>query len=88
VGVSSVWATSVAVYIVKSAILHGCVGILAIASYLVRLVCGSGSDLALLTRRELGEITVIVTLPIKRNRISPIIQVARQIWRVGETHIL
>lgn len=37
--------------------------ILAIASYLVRLVGSSCGDLALLARRKLGEVAVVVTLP-------------------------
>jgi hypothetical protein len=36
------------------------------ASYLVCLVCGSCSNLALLSGRELGEVAVVVTLPVMR----------------------
>ena len=39
------------------------VGICVIASYLVGLVRSSRSDLALLAGSELGEVTVVVTLP-------------------------
>ena len=34
-----------------------------VASYLVRLVCGGSGNLALLAGSELGEVTVVVTLP-------------------------
>lgn len=37
-------------------------------SYLVGIVCSSGSSLALLARGELGEVTVVVTLPIESVR--------------------
>jgi hypothetical protein len=33
-------------------------------SYLVGLVGGGGSDLTLLTRSKLGQVTVVVTLPV------------------------
>jgi hypothetical protein len=42
----------------------------AVASYLVRFVCGSRSDLALLTRCELSKVSVVVTLPMHRKQIS------------------
>jgi hypothetical protein len=34
-----------------------------VGAYLVGLVSGSGSDLALLARGELGKVAVVVTLP-------------------------
>ena len=42
----------------------------AIASYLVRLVRGSRSDLALLARREFSEVAVVVTLPVVAGRLA------------------
>jgi hypothetical protein len=60
---------------------------MAIASYLVRLMSGSRSHLALLTGRELGKITVVVTLPVGANILV-------MHWPVGaskgkpKTHIL
>lgn len=38
-------------------------------SYLVRLVRGSGGNLALLARGELGEVAVVVTLPVKHTLV-------------------
>lgn len=61
VGVSSVWATSVAVCF--GGVSHLVSAQIVIASYLVGLVRSGGSDLALLAGRELGKITVIITLP-------------------------
>lgn len=59
---SSVWATSVAVYLVGSVAVV-VFGTCVIASYLVGLVRSSRSDLALLARSKLSKITVVVTLP-------------------------
>jgi hypothetical protein len=43
-----------------------CAGVrVAIASYLVGLVRSGGSDLALLSRRKLGKVTVVVALPME-----------------------
>lgn len=36
-------------------------------TYLVSLVCSSGSSLALLSRCELGEVAVVITLPVVRS---------------------
>jgi hypothetical protein len=44
-------------------------------NYLVRLMGGSGGNLALLARGELGEVAVVVTLPVHsqtRQRIYPL----------------
>ena len=43
------------------------------ASYLVGVVGGSGSTLALLAGSELGEVTVVVTLPISASNVSPVL---------------
>lgn len=68
VGVSSVWATSVAVWgrgglrlarVRLAGELHAI-----IASYLVGLVCSRGGDLALLARSKLGKVAVVVSLPV------------------------
>jgi hypothetical protein len=39
-------------------------------SYLVGLVGGSSGNLALVSRGELGEVTVVVTLPVRGNRVN------------------
>ena len=56
------------------------------AAYLVGLVGGSGSDLALLTGGELGEVTVVVTLPAVEMAWSVGLGEDGRWW--GDTHIL
>jgi len=62
VGVSSVWATSVA-FCAENFSHQQHQYQIQERFYLVSLVGSSGSDFALLTRREFGEIAVVVTLP-------------------------
>ena len=55
------------------------------APYLVSLVCGSGSTLALLSRGELGQVAVVITLPIEQNSQNRIV---RGIYSMAITYIL
>jgi hypothetical protein len=53
--------------------------------YLVSLVCGSGSTLALLSRGELGQVAVVITLPIEQNSQNRIVW---GIYSMAITYIL
>jgi hypothetical protein len=66
VGVSSVWATSVAFYRGISICLRAdrTIATKAEGKYLVSLVGSSGGTLALGAGSELSKVTVVVTLPI------------------------
>jgi hypothetical protein len=57
------------------------------APYLVCLVSGSRSDLALLARRKLGKIAVVITLPVVATRLASS-HLQSAISLAGDSHLM